>query len=56
MQCNTRGCKEQMTEDSREYVGKNASSGNDVVRIKYRCSNGHTFSEKVEVEGTSTKK
>jgi len=54
MECMNRDCKEEMTETGRQYVGKNALSNNDVYRVFYKCPKGHTWSEKVEIEGTST--
>lgn len=51
--CQNRNCKKTMTETSREYVGRNFFTRNKVYRIYYECPDGHTFNEKVDIDGTA---
>ena len=53
MQCMKHDCQEELTEQSRIYVGRNAYSKNEVWKVFYECPQGHKYQEKIEIEGTA---
>ena len=54
MNCDRKDCGKELVEDGTpQYVGRNWLSKNKVYRHYYKCENGHTWSQKLEHEGTA---